>query len=181
MDAKFRVKLREYIANISIGSSTVRGRPAGTVGTVRKYLEGLDLSSLRDLKKEQFEIWLNEKTQDLQSKLTQDFKEEWGLARKCLNIFLRNVVYNKYLFKEYNLRSILPWLEVPLDSQVAQHLRNEHEGEGLPRWPWLNKLDQPTSKLYQDVADKVRATKELPYRVHLDVYYWRQKPKIKIK
>ncbi len=173
MNARFISALQRHVANISIGSSTVRGRPAGTVAKVRNYLEGLDLSSLRDLNKEQFEIWLNEKTQDLQSKLTQDFKEEWGLARKCLNIFLRNVVYNKYLFKEYKLRSIVPWLEVPLDSQVAKRLREDREGLALSKWPWLKDLDHTTSELYQEIAAKISARMKLS-RVHLDVFYWRQ-------
>ncbi len=173
MDAKFRDKLQEYIANISIGSSTVRGRRAGTVGTVRNYLADLDLSSLQGLNKEQFENWINEKTKDLQSKLDQNCKEEWGLARKCLNIFLRNVFYNKYLYKEFKLRRIEPWLEVPLDSQVAKRLRKEREGSVLRTWPWLNKLDQTTSEDYQKVAAKVSARNKLS-RVHLDVFYWRQ-------
>jgi hypothetical protein len=99
--------------------------------------------------------------------------QHWGPARKFLNIFLRGVVYNRYLCDEYALAGIVPWLEVPLDSHVALGLRSEPGGLSLPRWKTVKGLDPTTSKRYQDFAADTAARIGCE-RVHLDLLYWRR-------
>ncbi|MDB0544001.1 hypothetical protein V4C85_20240 [Ralstonia solanacearum] len=50
---------------------------------------------------------------------------EWGGCRKCVNIFLCNAMYNRYLARQYELDRLEPWMKVPLDSHVTVHLRAE--------------------------------------------------------
>lgn len=99
--------------------------------------------------------------------------KHWGAARKFLNIFLRNVVYNRYLCDEFGLEQIVPWLEIPLDSHVASGLRAERGGTRLPRWKTVIGLKPEVSRLYQDFAADVAARKGCE-RVHLDLLYWRR-------
>jgi hypothetical protein len=99
--------------------------------------------------------------------------QHWGSARKYLNIFLRDVAYNKYLYRAYKLSAIGPWLEVPLDSHVAGGLREEQGGAVLPRWTTVIGLDATTSATYQKFAFQVAKSKGFD-RVHLDLLYWRR-------
>lgn len=173
MDAEFISELKTHIANISIGASTARRMgPKGTVAAARNYLATLDLSQVHGLSERQFKDWLDRKTDDFQSKLPLGGRH-WGSARKFLNIFLRDVVYNRFLCKVLDLHRIESWLEVPLDSHVAKALRKEPEGSALPGWKTVVGLNQSTSERYQEVATKIGARKGLS-RVHLDVFYWRQ-------
>lgn len=173
MDAEFISALHRNIASRSIGASTGRRMgPTGTIAAARIYLADLDLSRIHSLSERQFKNWINKKTDDFQSKLPQG-GGHWGSARKYLNIFLRNVVYNRFLCDTYNLYHIEPWQEVPLDSQVARALRKEPEGSDLPRWKTVVGLDQSMSERFQEVASKVSSRMGL-YRVHLDVLYWRR-------
>ena len=56
----------------------------------------------------------------------------WGTARKCLNIFLRDVTYNVFTRTHYGLDAIQAMLEVPLDSRVAEGLRNQAQQLVVP-------------------------------------------------
>lgn len=98
--------------------------------------------------------------------------QHWGAARKFLNIFLRDIIYNRFLCETYELRHIEPWLEVPLDSHVANGLRSEPGGSMLPRWRTVIGLDNKTNQKFQEFAFEVAKSKSL-YRVHLDLIYFR--------
>jgi hypothetical protein len=104
----------------------------------------------------------------------------WGSARKFLNIFLRDCLYNYLLRESYKLSRWEPWLEVPLDKQVAIGLRNEFErifnvdvrlDLGLPRWHTIIDLSQTDSEIYQNMAYEI-AERKHTYPVHLDLIYW---------
>ena len=97
----------------------------------------------------------------------------WGRARKALNIFLRNVLYNRYLSGAYSLSSIEQYLEVPLDSYVGIALAGVPEGSGLPKWSSVIGLTAEASEEYQTVARRV-AKRKRTAPVHLDLYYFRQ-------
>ena len=73
----------------------------------------------------------------------------WGAARKALNIFLRDVLYNHYLRSHHGLDRLEDWLEVPLDRDVAVALRAESEGGELPRWKTIKRLTPDVSGRYQ--------------------------------
>jgi hypothetical protein len=92
----------------------------------------------------------------------------WGLARKLLNIFLRDSLYTTYLSKAYGLRSAEGLLEIPLDSITAKHIRKATPE--LPRWRGVRHLEQ-VSAAYQAAA-LVVAKRERTSRVHLDAYWW---------
>jgi len=93
----------------------------------------------------------------------------WGLARKLLNIFLRDSLYTGYLSKAYGLASAEGLLEIPLDSITAKHLRKA--APELPRWRGVRHLDPHVSAAYQAAALLV-AKRERTARVHLDAYWW---------
>jgi hypothetical protein len=101
----------------------------------------------------------------------------WGVARKCLNLFFRDALYNHYLRTKYGLAKFERYLEIPLDSHVGTELRHSPEGQNanppLPRWKTVKGLG-PADKRFQDVAERI-AKREGTERVHLDVVYWRGK------
>src|SRR5712691_5811356 len=98
--------------------------PKGTISAAREYLAGLDLTRFRASSEKEFRSSLNQATRRFLDYLPRGAKH-WGAARKFLNIFLRNVVYNRFLCDHYRLLRLEPWLELPLDSQVAKGLRGE--------------------------------------------------------
>ena len=93
----------------------------------------------------------------------------WGLARKLLNIFLRDSLYTGYLSKAYGLTKAERFLEIPLDSITAKRIRQE-EPE-VPRWRGVRHLNPDVSAAYQAAALRVGKRKRTA-RVHLDAYWW---------
>ena len=93
----------------------------------------------------------------------------WGLARKLLNIFLRDCLYTAYLNDAYGLGAAEGLLEIPLDSITANRLRQAKPD--LPRWRGVKYLDPQLSAAYQAAATLV-AKRERVARVHLDAYWW---------
>ena len=164
--------LHTRVANTSVGASTARGMgPKGTVKAASDYLARLDLRRFSVQSEKEFRRLLNRVTRAYIKKLPAG-AQRWGPARKFLNIFLRDVTYNKYLCSAYGLEHIEPWLEVPLDSHVANGLWKEDGGKDLPRWKTVIGLDARMSNKYQQFAANVAAKKGI-FRVHLDIYYWR--------
>jgi len=165
--------LHRRIASTSIGASTARGMgPGGTVAAARSFLADLSLARFRCRSASSFQRTLDRVTDEYVEELPRG-AQHWGSARKFLNIFLRHVVYSRYLCEEYRLAHIVPWLEVPLDSHVALGLRGERGGSSLPRWHTVIGLDAATSRRYQDFAAEV-ASRMGCERVHLDLLYWRR-------
>jgi hypothetical protein len=146
--------------------------PKGTIKSAREYLAGLDLATFEKKTESDFLAALDEATLRFTEYLPRGGRH-WGAARKFLNIFLRSAVYNRFLCEHYNLYRIEPWLEVPLDSQVAKELHNEEGGKLLPQWNTVIGLKKETSQRYQNFAAEV-AKRKKTYRVHLDVLYWRR-------
>ena len=173
MNTELITALLRRTASISVGPSTARNMgPRGTVGAARDYLAGLDLRKFNKKTEKEFLASLNAATVAFVKHLPSGAKR-WGSARKFLNIFLREVIYNRFLCEHYNLYCIEPWLELPLDSHVAEGLREESGGHSLPRWKTVIGLDSETNHQYQELAAKVAKTKNI-HRVHLDVLYWRR-------
>jgi len=149
--------------------------PKGTIKAARKYLAGLKLSSFSKKTEAEFRTVLNRATHRFVRKLPRKAKR-WGAARKFINIFLRGIVYNRYLCKHYDLYRLERWLELPLDSHVAKCLSSEKGGEILPKWKTVIGLDRKTNRKYQKFAAEVAKRKKYStYRVHLDIRYWRHK------
>ena len=73
-------------------------------------------------RRQRFQSRLNVATRRLKDRLPKGARN-WGAARKALNIFLRDVLYNHYLRSRHHLDRLEEWLEVPLDRDVAAALR----------------------------------------------------------
>lgn len=166
--------LHERTADVAIGASTLRNQGApGVVLAARLFLKELNLDSFRAKTEQQFRARLNTATKRLRDRLPRRARN-WGAARKAINIFLRDALYNHYLRSRYRLDRIEGWLEVPLDRNVATGLYAETEGASLTRWKTIKVLTPKLSSQYQAVADKV-ACRKRTQRVHLDLYYFRRK------
>jgi len=164
--------MQRRIANISIGPSTLRGMgPKGMVEKARKYLCELNLGDFRVRSNRKFVQVLDHHTSTMKRRLPAGSRR-WGIARKCLNVFLRDVIYNRFLCEKYNLYNLERWLELPIDRQVAKSLKLEPEGSELERWKGVIHLRPETNKAYQEVANKI-AKRIGTCRVHLDLIYWR--------
>jgi len=94
-----------------------------------------------------------------------------GIARKVLNIFLRDALYTKYLSDAFNLSQAEYLFEIPLDSIVAKGIVKNSEAVQPPRWPGVKYLKPEQSHIYQSAAHKI-AEQRLIARVHLDALWW---------
>jgi hypothetical protein len=165
--------MQRRIASVSVGPSTARRMgPAGTISAARTFLGELDLRRFNRSSEADFLEALNRSTHKLIKELPRE-AQYWGAARKYLNIFLRNVIYNKYLCQAYGLGHIEPWLEIPLDSHVAKGLQCEDRDHVLPKWKAIITVDRVTNGSYQDFAFEVAKQKGIN-RIHLDLIYWRR-------
>jgi hypothetical protein len=98
----------------------------------------------------------------------------WGVARKCLNIFMRDASYNAHLCKMYpRLKLLEHVLEVPLDSYTANGLLQEQGATnfGLKRWDAIVRLTPENHHKFQQWA-LIVAKREGIFRVHLDLLYF---------
>jgi len=158
-------------ARISVGASTVRGRGnAGVVAASRRYLRRLDLKLFGRPTKSQFDKHLDAATIELRDSLPLGARH-WGLARKVMNIFLRDCLYTTYLDAAFGLRKNEAYFELPLDSITAVHLKRAAGHGVLPTWPGVKHLTEPVSAQFQDAASGEAAERGIP-RIHLDAIWW---------
>lgn len=129
--AELDAAIRSRIARVAVGPSSVRGNPAGTTDAARRFLRGLPLGSFATCDRAGFIRVLDYSTSRMQAVLPTG-AGHWGLARKLLNIYLRDCVYAAHLRSAYGLGRIEPFCEVPLDSITAGKLRKSDEGSELP-------------------------------------------------
>ncbi|MCI0455375.1 MAG: hypothetical protein L0Z62_00155 [Gemmataceae bacterium] len=174
---KFLERLQKRIALLAIGAATLRNQGAPlVVETARKYLQAINLKEFSIETYDQFEQVLNRHTNSLNARFPPPV-DSWGGARKALNIFLRDVVYNRYLCEHYGLAPVETFLELPLDSNSYEGLREDAEelkmNVNLPAWPGVKRLKADVNKRLQQVAEEV-AKQLKTLRVHLDVRYWRK-------
>lgn len=163
--------IQDFTAIQAVGTSAVRGQPAGTLKTVQQYCSGLHLDLLAEMDRDEYAQWLNTRTRILRSRLPSR-RKPWGIARKALNLFMRSCLYNAYLSRESHLARIQRWMEIPLDGAVARGLK-KHAGRGqLPRWPGLKRVGPEDSAQYQEHAEQYARELGLPARVFLDNYLW---------
>jgi hypothetical protein len=88
----------------------------------------LNLRLFNEASSAHFTALLNDQTRKLQKALPRGARH-WGTARKALNIFLRDALYNHYLCNEYGFNRLEQWLEVPLD----RSMKGESQGKHFPR------------------------------------------------
>lgn len=170
----FLIQLQKRTAQACMGASSLRNQGApGVLAAARQVVAKVDLTALSNVTRTRFFTILDNYTQLILSHFPAN-AQSWGAARKGLNLFFRDVTYNKDLCDFYDLSRVRKWLEVPLDNDVANALKIEPEGNKLPTWCRIKNLTPQISNEYQMVAKKVARRKRLA-RVDLDAYYWRSK------
>jgi len=171
MKKEMTILFRERAAEAAIGPSSVRNQGnKGVVEKAREYLKTVPLESFVVPTERRFRAVLDLHTEALRKSLPVRAKH-WGTARKVLNLFLRDILYHRYLCKYYHFDLIEQWLEVPLDKYSAQGLDNEYAGI-LPHWPGIKYLKERQSQTYQLAAKQVARIKCIA-PVHLDICWWR--------
>jgi len=162
--------LQVRAARIAISSSSMRGRGnKGVVKAGRAFLNVLSLKHFGTSDPKEFKSALDAETLRLKNAFPTDSRF-WGLARKGLNIFLRDCLYTVYLRDAYSLYLAEPSFEVPLDSLSGRALYRESGGR-VSRWGTVRGLTPKLSEKYQSTASELAASTGIA-RVHLDVFWW---------
>jgi hypothetical protein len=170
MQLPFVTAVQRRVAAVSIGPSTVRGRGnTGVASTAQQFLASLPLARFSVADGGAFRTELDSATEQLRNSFPEG-AQFWGLARKCLNVFLCDAFCNLYLHREYRLAVAERFFEVPLDSIVAKALRR-HQRRALSAWPGVKYLTPAVSDVFQGVALDLAGTMGIT-RVHLDIFLW---------
>ncbi len=170
-DDVFLSIVQSRAARIAIGASTVRGRGnTGTVAVCRSFLRALDLTPFGTSDAAEFSVALDRSTGALQAVLPRNARH-WGIARKALNIFLRDALYTTYLDESFNLRQAEAFFEIPLDSITAKELKRAAGTGALPPWPGVKHLTPSVSTQFQQAALQ-EAKRQRFARIHLDALWW---------
>lgn len=162
--------LLERQAQLAVGASTARGQGKGAVHALRSALAKVPLRDFCATSEAQFQLALDRHTRRIQKCLPPPISS-WGLARKCLNIFLRDCYYNGLLAHRFRLKCAERFFEVPLDSIVAKGLKSCLPRGTLPRWIGVKHLRPEDSALFQEAALALCRAWRIP-RVHLDTFLW---------
>jgi hypothetical protein len=170
-------RLQARTALLAIGRSALRNRgAAGVVVAARKYCRGIDLRDFAVANGSDFSAALDKHTEKLMERFPKGARNNWGAARKALNIFLRDVLYSQPLCRQYGLRRLERWLGLPLDSHAYDGLVEDSRAKRrLPKWPGVKGLDSTLSATIQAAAARIAGANNTR-RVHLDVKYWRKGP-----
>lgn len=178
-DNEFLKLIQRRLSEISIGSSALRNQGAkGIIRLTRDFC--YNQIKLDDFKEQILDKTFSKYIDKLTTQLVNEYPIEgksWGAARKGLNLFFRELVYNHYVHKYLNLPSnrteeinFLNQLEVPLDNFVAKGLKNEFDE--LPKWNSIKNLTPVDSRVYQkralDLASKMGFA-----RIDVDLEFWR--------
>jgi len=162
---------QSFIAELSIGASALRNQGAsGLIQCCRDFFKQIQFSKIPTDQNE-FATWLDTKTEELLAKFP-EAAQNYGSARKGLNLFLRDASYNVILNRAYDLDRLIPLLEVPVDSFTANHLY--HHEPSLPRnWAGLKRVTSTQLEKYQEAAQCLADEWKIN-RVELDAFFYRE-------
>lgn len=174
MNKKMLTLIQDHTAELAVTPSALRNQGSRNVlPAARRFLKKLRLNRFSVNSRRKFREVLDSHTVALQKSLPTGARH-WGSARKALNLFLRDALYNRYLSRHYGLNRVERWLEVPLDSFVATGIRKALPLDALPRWKGVKTLKPNLSDRYQAAARRVARAEGTP-PVHLDLKWWRRK------
>lgn len=161
------VDVQRRLAFVCVGTSTVRGQPSGTKKSIRDYLAVMNLGALARITGQEFAHFLDQHTMALQRVMP---SHSWGIARKCLNIFLMEASMNRFLAEAYHTTDAVPFLELPLDNPNAKRL---WEQAPLLRrcWTTIQTLTPEHSRKFQEQAQALAQEKGCA-RGYLDILWW---------
>ena len=153
----------------ALGASIMRSAGAkDAVRAGRAFLAEVDLGGFRTTSPSRFRAALDGTTAGLQDAFPSQARH-WGLARKGLNIFLRDCLSNVYLRDAYALQVAEQFFEVPLDT-ITGPMLHQLSGGALPRWGTVRDLAPEVSEAFQAVAATIAAERGIA-RVHLDAIW----------
>jgi hypothetical protein len=171
LDDGFALLLKRRIAEGAVGPSALRNQGnRNVIARARAFLAEMDLTRLVVRTEPEFRAGLDRYTEQLRKGFPPRAKN-WGAARKALNLFLRDVLYNTYLSEHLGFASVEPWLEVPLDSYVVRGLASSYL-RPLPKCRGIKHVTRQESAEFQKAARQVALANGVA-PVHLDVYFWR--------
>jgi len=165
---KFLRAVQMRNARIAASLTATRRSGPGTMHSAREFFCTIDLARFGADKKSAFRKELDAATEALRRALP---KDNWGLARKLMNIFLRDALYTTYLCEHFGLKVAEKFLEIPLDSITSKHLRKRAGRGVLPAWKGVKHLNSEASEKYQKFAGEHAENRGIA-RVHLDTYWW---------
>jgi hypothetical protein len=173
----FYTELQARIASLAIGRSALRNQGASRmVQDARDFCMALDLSQLaKDWNAKRFHAYLSRQTRALMKKFRKRAQKNFGAARKALNLFFRDIVYNGILTKRHKLnlsKAYLNQLEVPLDSFTTRGIFRSFPAF-RKQWEGIRYLKPTLNNQLQKRAAEI-AKKNNIATVHLDVFYWRE-------
>jgi hypothetical protein len=165
----FLEALQVKTARATISASSMRGPGCGdAIQSVRAFVGCLPLRRFSSGTRTAFDRELDAATEELCHEMPRMIRS-WGLARKGLNIFLRDCLYTSYLRDAARLGRSESYLELPLDSYTGKAL--SACDSTLPRWDSVRRLTPGVSARFQAVARREGARRGLA-PVHLDVFWW---------
>lgn len=169
MAKDFLKVIQRLVAVSAIPASALRNQgPSGMVACARDFLTTLPLQSLATPNEGEYATVLDETTEALRSQFPRGGRK-FGPARKAINLFARDALYNQYLCAAYHLDVAIDFMEIPLDSITAAAIFKADPS--IARWPGVSGLTIATSASYQRAAARVAAKCKVA-RVHLDAYWW---------
>jgi len=170
-DNQFYRDMQHYIAVTTIGPSVLRNQGSeGVIKAAQKHLAVINLGIFQAKDKADFLRVLDNQTERLRDTLPWG-AQHWGSARKALNLFLRDICYNRFLCELYKLSDSEEWMEIPLDRLIATALKRKGKRGELPRWPGLKRLNSDVSLRFQAFAKQIASEQGIS-RVHLDMRLW---------
>ena len=163
---------KRRVCQLAVGASALRNQGAeGVVKTARDFFKKMKIQSFVTQNENQFQKRLDSETDKLLTNFPKRARN-WGAARKAINLFLRDVLYNTYLNKYYSFYKVEKYLEVPLDSYTIKGIKEDSKTNSLPKWKGIKYLNLEYSKIFQNLAKDIAKRKGIA-RVHLDLLYWR--------
>lgn len=169
---EFLRAVQSRVARVAVSASAVRGQGnKGTVAAARSVFRRLDLTGF-GVSQSGFTRCLEKQTKALLTKLPSGARH-WGIARKLINIFLRDCLYNSYLSDAYRLRRAEKAFEIPLDSITAISLKRLAGRGKLPPWPGVKYVSPALNAKFQAAATDEAAKRRIA-RVHFDAVLWSQ-------
>ena len=158
-------------ARVAVSASATRGQKTeGLVAKAREHLAHVPLGTFGTSNAAAFRSRLDRATDDLVDAVPGG-RLRWGVARKLLNIFLRDALYTAYLRDRFHLDRAEALFELPLDSITARRLRKGYRRGELPCWRGVRHLRPADSDEFQRAATDA-ATQCSVARVHLDAFWW---------
>jgi hypothetical protein len=165
----FLEALQMKTARATITSSSMRGPGCGeAIRAGRAFVCGLELRRFSSRTRAGFQTELDDATRELVAAMPR-VARSWGLARKGINIFLRECLYTSYLRDYSRIERAERYFELPLDSLTGKALKRT--APELPRWDCIRRLTPTISEAFQAAASREGDRRGFA-RVHLDVFWW---------